>query len=230
MNRFSSVVFLAGCALAVNPYQPAPYHPAPAAYAPAPYQPAPYHPAAAAYAPAPAPYHPAPKAYAPAPAPYHPAPHHAKAAPYHEEPVKDYQFGYEVAGYDEYGLPNHHARQEQRDGNTVKGQYTVELPDCRTQIVDYYVDEYKQYHADVKYTGEICPDKSLLKHDKAYHAPAPAYKAAPAPYHAPAYKAAPAPYHAPAPAYAPAPYHAPAPAYAPAPYQAPAYAPAPYHT
>ena len=39
--------------------------------------------------------------------------------------LQDYQFGYEVAGYDEYGLPNHHARQEQRDGNTVKGQYTV---------------------------------------------------------------------------------------------------------
>ena len=36
------------------------------------------------------------------------------------------------------------------------GQYKILLPDCRTQIVDYYVDEYKQYHADVKYEGEIC--------------------------------------------------------------------------
>ena len=88
------------------------------------------------------------------------------------------------------------------------------LPDCRTQIVDYYVDEYKQYHADVKYEGEICPDKTVHPHPAPYHAPKPA------PYHAPA----PAPYHAPAPA--PAPYHPPAPApYHPAP--AP-YAPAPY--
>merc|ERR1712203_1093445 len=81
------------------------------------------------------------------------------------------------------------------DGPTVKGQYTVELPDCRTQIVDYFVDEYKQYHADVKYEGEICPDKSLIKHAKdPYHpAPAPYHPPAPAPYHAPA----PAPYHAP---------------------------------
>merc|ERR1712106_1002658 len=85
-------------------------------------------------------------------------------------------------------------RTEARDGPTVKGQYRVELPDCRTQIVDYFVDEYKQYHADVKYEGEICPDKSLIHH-KAPYAPAPA------PYHAPA----PAPYYAPA----PAPYHAP---------------------
>merc|ERR1711887_168648 len=121
------------------------------------------------YAP-PAPYH-------PAPAPYHPAP-----APYHEEAPKNYQFGYDVHGYDEYGNPNVHSRTEARDGYNVKGQYRVELPDCRTQIVDYFVDEYKQYHA------EICPDKSLIKHAKdPYHpAPAPYHPPAPAPYHAPA--------------------------------------------
>merc|ERR1712168_807005 len=125
------------------------------------------------YAP-PAPYHPAPAPYHPAPAPYHPpapAPYHPAPAPYHEEAPKNYQFGY-----------------------NVKGQYRVELPDCRTQIVDYFVDEYKQYHADVKYEGEICPDKSLIKHKDPYHpAPAPYHPPAPAPYHAPA----PAPYHAP---------------------------------
>ena len=26
----------------------------------------------------------------------------------------------------------------------LTGQYVVHLPDCRTQIVDYFVDEYKQ--------------------------------------------------------------------------------------
>ena len=98
----------------------------------------------------------------------------------------------------------------------ILGQYKVQLPDCRTQIVDYYVDEYKQYHADVKYEGEICEDYTVKKHhDKAYkpapyHAPKPAYhEPKPAPYHAPA----PAPYH-PAPVvHKPAPYHP-----APAPY------------
>merc|ERR1711881_373603 len=145
------------------------------AYASDPYAPpAPYHPAPAPYHPAPAPYHP------PAPAPYHPA-------PYHEEAPKNYQFGYDVHGYDEYGNPNVHSRTEARDGYNVKGQYRVEFPDCRTQIVDYFVDEYKQDHADVKYEGEICPDKSLIKHKKDPYHPAPA------PYHAPA----PAPYHAP---------------------------------
>merc|ERR1711862_477792 len=83
------------------------------------------------------------------------------------------------------------------------GQYRVELPDCRTQIVDYFVDEYKQYHADVKYEGEICPDKSLIKHAKDPYHPAPA------PYHSPA----PAPYHAPV-AHAPV-VHAPHVAHAP---------------
>merc|ERR1712128_372686 len=172
MQLIISICALTAVAFASDPYAPpAPYHPAPA----------PYHPAPAPYHPAPAPYH------APAPAPYHPA-------PYVEEAPKNYQFGYDVHGYDEYGNPNVHSRTEARDGPTVKGQYRVELPDCRTQIVDYFVDEYKQYHADVKYEGEICPDKSLIHH-KAPYAPAPA------PYHAPA----PAPYYAPA----PAPYHAP---------------------
>merc|ERR1719437_256105 len=164
------------------------------AYASDPYAPpAPYHPAPAAYHPAPAPYH-------PAPAPYHPAP-----KPYVEEAPKNYQYG-----YDAYGNPNVHSKTETRDGYNVKGQYRVELPDCRTQIVDYFVDEYKQYHADVKYEGEICPDKSLLKHKKdPYHpAPAPYHPPAPAPYHAPVV-AAPAPYHAPvvaAPSYAATPF------------------------
>uniref|UniRef100_A0A0K2US22 Uncharacterized protein n=1 Tax=Lepeophtheirus salmonis TaxID=72036 RepID=A0A0K2US22_LEPSM len=88
------------------------------------------------------------------------------------------------------------------------GQYKVQLPDCRTQIVDYYVDEYKQFHADVKYEGQICDDYSVKAHKKpAPYQPAP-YKSAPAPY-----KPAPAPYQ-------PAPYKpAPAP-YRPAPYNA----------
>merc|ERR1711899_717840 len=127
--------------------------------------------------------HPVAHHHAPGPA-YHPAP-----APYHEEAPKNYQFGYDVHGYDEYGNPNVHSRTEQRDGYNVKGQYRVELPDCRVQIVDYFVDEYKQYHTDVKYEGVPCPDKSLLKH----HKPAPAYAPAPAPAYAPV----PAPaYHA----------------------------------
>ena len=70
--------------------------------------------------------------------------------------------------------------------------------------MDYFVDEHKQYHADVKYEGTICEDPHI-KHPH------------PAPYHPPAH---PAPVH-PVPHPAPAPYH---PAPAPAPYH-----PAPYH-
>merc|ERR1712106_709181 len=126
---------------------------------------------------APAPYVPAPAPYVPAPAPlvahavhaplahavHGPVVAHAVHAPtldYHEEPPKDYSFGYDVHGVDEYGNPNNHGRTESRVGPTVKGQYRVELPDCRVQIVDYFVDEYKKYHADVKYGGVPCPDKS----------------------------------------------------------------------
>ena len=59
--------------------------------------------------------------HAPGPA-YHPAP-----APYHEEAPKNYQFGYDVHGYDEYGNPNVHSRTEQRDGYNVKGNLSKGL-------------------------------------------------------------------------------------------------------
>merc|ERR1712088_260202 len=144
-----------------------------------------------AYGYAPAPYvapvaHAAPLVHA-APVAHH-AVHHAApvvhAAPvavhavHHEEIPHDYQFGYDVHEVDAYGNPNVHSRIETREGPHVKGQYVVHLPDCRTQIVDYFVDEYKQYHADVKYEGVPCPDKSLIHHA------APLVHAAPVGHHA----------------------------------------------
>merc|ERR1719476_762008 len=103
----------------------------------------------------------------------------------HEEIPHDYQFGYDVNEVDIYGNPNVHSRTEVREGPHVKGQYVVHLPDCRTQIVDYFVDEYKQYHADVKYEGVPCPDASLVHHAAPLvHAAAPLVHAAPVAHHA----------------------------------------------
>merc|ERR1719369_2532563 len=91
---------------------------------------APQHPAA--------PYHPA------APAPYPPAP-----APYVEkEPPRP--FAYEYGGADEYG--RHFAKTEAQDANgVVQGEYRVELPDGRVQIVTYHADHENGFVADVKY-------------------------------------------------------------------------------
>ena len=139
------------------------------------------------------------------------------------------------------------SQQEQRNDYNTAGEYRVNLPDGRVQIVSYTAGP-EGYVADVKYEGE-----AQYPEEKAY-APAP-YKAAPAPYvpapapyvpapapyvpaPPPAYKPAPAPYvpapYVPAPApYKPAPVYAPVPAYNPAPvYQsAPVYKPAPaYHS
>merc|ERR1711894_821865 len=170
MKEFCVVLSMVATVVVADqlPYQPAPYH------APAP---APYH------APAPAPYHAPEPAYAPAPAPYHapaPAPYHAPAPeePYHAP--KPYVFGYDINDYDPYGNPDVHSRHEESDGKVVKGQYKVVQDDCRTRIVDYFVDEYKKFHADVKYEGKICyPEK------KPHHGPAPYHAPKPAPYHAP---------------------------------------------
>ena len=116
--------------------------------------------------------------YRPAPA-YKPAPSYApayKPAPaYHEEPAN---YAYNYAVNDDYAGVNFN-QEESRNGYATNGQYSVLLPDGRTQTVTYTVgDGYTGYQADVQYSG----------YAKEYQ-PAPAYK------HAPAYKPAPR-YHA----------------------------------
>merc|ERR1739844_328159 len=128
----------------------------------------------------PAPYH------APAPAPYHaPAPAYHKPAPYHEPEFAAPVYGYEYAVADDYSKATF-AQNEARDGYKTSGSYRVALPDGRTQIVTYRVDDGTSgYVADVSYEGVAAYPEA-----KAYHpAPAP-YHPAPAPYHpAPVVKA-----------------------------------------
>merc|ERR1711881_474149 len=128
-----------------------------AAFAPAPYAGAPLphhavHPAHhAVAAPVPVAHHAAHHVVAPvvhaAPALHHavhaaPAVHAVHAV--HDVIPHDYTYGYDVNELDAYGNPNIHSKTETREGGIVKGQYRVNLPDCRTQIVDYVVDEYQQ--------------------------------------------------------------------------------------
>merc|ERR1719266_2073150 len=109
-----------------------------------------------------APYAPAP--YAPAPA-YAPAPYHPAPAPYHEEKIPPQPFAYEYGGADEYG--RHFAKTETQDEHgVVKGEYRVELPDGRVQIVSYHADHENGFIADVRYEGEAHPEP-------AYHPPPP---------------------------------------------------------
>merc|ERR1712086_229063 len=115
-----------------------------------------------------------------APAPYHsPAPYHAPAhpAPVYDESPKPYAFQYGVA--DDYSGAKFNA-QETADGKAVSGSYSVALPDGRIQTVTYTADHYNGYVADVSYEGvPVYPEA------KPYPpAPAPAYHAAPKPYHA----------------------------------------------
>merc|ERR1712025_1520870 len=115
-------------------------------------------PVAPGYAPAPAPYHPPP------PAPYHPA-------PYHEEKLPPQPFAYEYGGADEYG--RHFAKTETQDEyGVVQGEYRVELPDGRVQIVSYHADHENGFIADVRYEGEAHPEPVYKApvHPVAHHA------------------------------------------------------------
>merc|ERR1739845_43426 len=117
----------------------------------------------------PAPYH------APAPAPYHaPAPAYHKPAPYHEPEFAAPVYGYEYAVVDDYRKATF-AQNEARDGYKTSGSYRVALPDGRTQVVTYRVDDATSgYVADVAYEGVAAYPEA-----KAYHPAPPPYHPAP---------------------------------------------------
>ncbi|XP_064118896.1 cuticle protein 19-like [Macrobrachium nipponense] len=131
-----------------------------------------------------------------------PEPSYSAPAPSYEEPEEGMPFDFEFAVNDQYkGLD--FAHDSESDGNVVKGEYHVLLPDGRTQIVTYTADAYNGYQAEVTYEGEAqYPEPQPYTPAPAYSAPAPAYSA-PAPAPQPSYSApAPQPsYSAPAPTY-----------------------------
>merc|ERR1711970_978105 len=157
-----------------------------------------------------------------------PAPYAPQEAYPDLPPVYNYQYGVNDPEYSGAVF----SQQEKRADYDTNGEYRVNLPDGRVQIVTYTAGP-EGYVADVKYEGE-----AVYAEVQPYKAaPPPAYKPAPAPYKpvvkvvpAPVVKvvAAPAPYN-PAPVVkvvpAPAPYK-PAPVY----HAAPVYHSAPvYH-
>ncbi|XP_066983197.1 cuticle protein 7-like [Macrobrachium rosenbergii] len=92
----------------------------------------------------------------PPPSYHKPPPYHPPPAPYHHpEPNYDvppkYEYAYDVN--DDYQKLKFD-KQESRDGYKTEGQYTVDLPDGRKQIVTY-TDNGDGLYAEVKYEGDI---------------------------------------------------------------------------
>jgi len=125
------------------------------------------------YAPPPPPAY-APAPYAPKPV-YHPEPHY-------EEKVPPKPFVYEYGGVD-YNGQGFHKAESQDEYGVVQGEYRVELPDGRTQIVTYHADHENGFVADVKYEGEAKP---YVHEPKPYKPPHRPVHLPPAPYHEPA--------------------------------------------
>lgn len=86
---------------------------------------------------------------------------------------KAYEFGYQVK--DDYS-GNNYKREEASDGNQVRGEYRVQLPDGRTQIVTYYADWQTGFHADVRYEGTAVYPEQYNQHNQ-YNAPSNQYGA-----------------------------------------------------
>ena len=97
-----------------------------------------------------------------------------------------HQFAYDVV--DDYS-GNNYGHEEESDGNVVTGEYFVQLPDGRLQIVTYTADHENGYQAQVRYEGEAeFPHPSEYQ---SYEPPKPSYKPRPKPR--PTYKPRPKP-------------------------------------
>ncbi|VVC31478.1 Insect cuticle protein,Chitin-binding type R&R consensus [Cinara cedri] len=105
---------------------------------------------------------------------------HDNAADDYATPAK-YNFAYDVS--DAY-TGDYKSQTEERDGDYVKGQYTVVEPDGTTRVVDYTADEHNGFNAVVTKQGQ-----PAAAPPRAYAAAAPVYKKTAAP----AYRAVPAP-------------------------------------
>ena len=117
----------------------------------------------------------------------------APVSPVEPRYAASYEYGYEVN--DEYTGTKFGAK-EGRQGYNTNGEYHVDLPDGRTQIVTYNVaDEHSGFVADVRYEGNAY--NQGYEPVPATYKPAPAtYKPAPKPHHVQApYKPAPKPHH-----------------------------------
>ncbi|XP_018010165.1 cuticle protein 19 [Hyalella azteca] len=69
----------------------------------------------------------------------------------YKPPPKPYSFSY---GIDDKHYGPSFMQQEKSDGHSVKGSYTVQLPDGRLQTVTYTADHDNGFFADVKYSGK----------------------------------------------------------------------------
>merc|ERR1711874_620964 len=121
-------------------------------------------------------YHAAPVVHHAAPA-YHAAPVVHAAPAYHAAPVEVYPdevspYTYQYAVADDYSNSNFNAAESDDGTGKREGSYSVALPDGRIQHVNYHVNDYDGYVAEVTYDGEAQYPAAAP-----YHAPAPAYHA-----------------------------------------------------
>merc|ERR1712244_88540 len=112
---------------------------------------------------------------------YAPAPY--KPSPYKEEKLPPQPYEYKYGVEDSYSGTSFDKGENQDAYGNVAGSYRVNLPDGRVQVVTYTADHENGFIADVKYEG-VAAYPEAPKGGYGHPAPAPAFKPAPAPYHA----------------------------------------------
>ncbi len=85
--------------------------------------------------------------------PYSPPSYH-QPAPYKEEKLPPQPFAYQYGVKDDYTGTDYDKKEEQDAYGNLNGEYRVNLPDGRVQIVTYRADHEHGFIADVRYEGQ----------------------------------------------------------------------------
>ncbi len=115
-----------------------------------------------------------PRPYAPpAPKPYRPP------APYKEEKLPPQPFAYQYGVRDEYTGADFDKKEDQDAYGNLNGEYRVNLPDGRVQIVSYHANHEDGFVADVRYEGTPVYPPAPKGGYGPYKPPEPKYRPAP---------------------------------------------------
>merc|ERR1712066_658850 len=101
---------------------------------------------------------------------YHAPVFHAAPVEVYPDEVSPYTYQYAVA--DDYSNSNFNAAESDDGTGKREGSYSVALPDGRIQHVNYHVNDYDGYVAEVTYDGTAQSPDAVPA-----YAPAPAYHA-----------------------------------------------------
>jgi hypothetical protein len=99
-----------------------------------------------------------------APVHHHEPVHHEEHKDYHAHPSYKFEYGVKDAH-----TKDHKSQWEHRDGDVVKGEYTLDEADGSKRVVSYHADKHSGFNAVVKKIGHAHHPHHYKHHEESHH-------------------------------------------------------------